>query len=65
MGLVSEDDFKTFGAMIDRYELDLLSHPIAGREGVLLVKPEHQAGFEQDAAAAGITVRIHRENVKQ
>lgn len=51
--------------MIERYELDILSHPISSREGVILVKPEHQAGFEQDAADAGISVKIHRDNIKQ
>ncbi|CAH0591699.1 unnamed protein product [Chrysodeixis includens] len=62
---VSDADFNTFGSMIDKYELDILSHPISGREGVILVKPEHQAGFEQDAAAAGISVKVHREDVKK
>lgn len=51
--------------MIDKYELDILSHPILGREGVLLVKPEHQTAFIQDVETEGIAYRIHSDDVKR
>lgn len=51
--------------MVDKYELDVLSHPILGREGVLLVKPEYQAAFIQDVETEGIAIRIHADDVKR
>ncbi|XP_047027562.1 carboxypeptidase B-like [Helicoverpa zea] len=64
VGLESKDQFKAFWPMVDKYELDVLSHPILGREGVLLVKPEHQAGFILEAETEGIALKVHSEDVK-
>ncbi|KAH9631284.1 hypothetical protein HF086_003720 [Spodoptera exigua] len=54
-----------FGSIVDKYELDVLSHPIIGREGLLLVKPEHHDDFIQDVTAEGIAFRIHADDVKR
>ncbi|CAH0663688.1 unnamed protein product [Spodoptera exigua] len=55
---------QAFGSIVDKYELDVLSHPIIGREGLLLVKPEHHDDFIQDVTAEGIAFRIHADDVK-
>ncbi|XP_050559620.1 carboxypeptidase B-like [Spodoptera frugiperda] len=56
---------KALGPMEQMYELDFLSHPAKGREGVVLVKPQHQAAFVKELDAEGIAYRIHVDNVKR
>uniref|UniRef100_A0A2H1WIL3 SFRICE_030062 n=1 Tax=Spodoptera frugiperda TaxID=7108 RepID=A0A2H1WIL3_SPOFR len=62
--LVDEIESKLFASLADKYELDILSRPIIGREGLLLVKPEYNDNFIQELISIGITFRIHSEDVK-
>ncbi|KAF9821754.1 hypothetical protein SFRURICE_001865 [Spodoptera frugiperda] len=62
--LVDEIESKLFASLADKYELDILSHPIIGREGLLLVKPEYNDNFIQELISIGINFRIHSEDVK-
>ncbi|KAJ8728569.1 hypothetical protein PYW07_006265 [Mythimna separata] len=62
--LNADSNFKAFESMVEKYDLDILSHPILGREGVVLVKPEHQAAFIQNVESEGIAYRIHVDDVK-
>lgn len=63
--LVDEIQSKIFASIADKYEVDILSHPIIGREGLLLVKPEYNENFIQELISIGITFRIHSEDVKR
>ncbi|XP_022823606.1 carboxypeptidase B-like [Spodoptera litura] len=62
--LVDDIQTKNFLAIADKYDVDILSHPITGREGLLLVKPEYHDGFIQDIEAEGIAYRLHSDDVK-
>ncbi|KAH9633644.1 hypothetical protein HF086_009744 [Spodoptera exigua] len=64
IGISSVDQSKALGPLIQKFELDFLSHPAEGREGVVLVKPQHQAAFVQELEAEGIAYRIHADDVK-
>ncbi|CAH0698554.1 unnamed protein product [Spodoptera exigua] len=65
IGVSSVDQSKALGPLIQKFELDFLSHPAEGREGVVLVKPQHQAAFVQELEAEGIAYRIHADDVKE
>ncbi|XP_047027563.1 carboxypeptidase B [Helicoverpa zea] len=65
VGVATDAQAKALEPLIQKYELDFLSHPTKSREGVVLVKPQHQAGFVQDIEAGGITYRIHADDVKR
>ncbi|XP_013200769.2 carboxypeptidase B [Amyelois transitella] len=60
----NEEHLQTIGRLKYDLDLDVLSHPILQREGVVLVKPEHHDSFIQAVQEAGIPYRIHREDVK-
>jgi hypothetical protein len=45
------------------FELDFLGHPKVQSEGLVLVKPEHQAGFLKKLKEFNISYRVHSENV--
>ncbi|XP_022818802.1 carboxypeptidase B-like [Spodoptera litura] len=65
IGVPTDDQSKALGHMEQKYELDFLSHPTEGREGVVLVKPQHQAAFVKELEAEGIVYRIHVDDVKK
>lgn len=46
-------------------QLDFLSRPLLDREGVILVKPEHQVSFTDALEKQGISYRIHSADVKE
>ncbi|XP_041969206.1 carboxypeptidase B-like [Aricia agestis] len=46
-------------------ELDFLSHATTSREGVVLVKPEHQADFIAALAKLEVEYKVHAENIKE
>ncbi|KAH9633656.1 hypothetical protein HF086_009756 [Spodoptera exigua] len=64
IGVSSVDQSKALGPLIQKFELDFLSHPAEGREGVVLVKPQHQAAFVQELEAEGIAYRIHADDIE-
>uniref|UniRef100_A0A2H1VYG5 SFRICE_019009 n=1 Tax=Spodoptera frugiperda TaxID=7108 RepID=A0A2H1VYG5_SPOFR len=65
VGLTSTEQSEVLRPLIEKYELDFLSHPLVNREGVVLVKPQHQDGFIKEIEAAGISYRIHADDVKK
>ncbi|XP_059061058.1 carboxypeptidase B-like [Achroia grisella] len=64
VGPKSQEHLQSIGPLAQEFELDILSHPILGREGVVLVKPEHQDGFTKALEEQGIAYRIHTADVK-
>lgn len=65
MELKSETQLKNFKSLITKCEIDVLVNPIIGREGIVIVKPEHQKAFEQEAKAEDIAFRIHVNDIKR
>ncbi|CAH0591700.1 unnamed protein product [Chrysodeixis includens] len=63
--LKSQTQLKTLRTLTSKYEIDALVHPILDREGILIVKPEHQKAFEQEAKAEEIAYRIHVDDIKR
>ncbi|XP_063537722.1 carboxypeptidase B-like [Cydia strobilella] len=64
VGPASAEQLKAFGPIIDQYNVDVLSHPIVQREGVVLVAPKYQAGFTKALEDLAIEYKVHAENVK-
>lgn len=58
------EQLKAIGPIADAFEVDILSHPIIQREGVVLVKPEHQAGFLESLKEHNLDFWIHTDDVK-
>ncbi|XP_072945697.1 carboxypeptidase B-like [Epargyreus clarus] len=58
------EQLKMLGALVPAFDLDFLAHATIGREGVVLVKPQYQAGFLQTLEKEGITYRVHVADVK-
>ncbi|XP_075982067.1 carboxypeptidase B-like [Anticarsia gemmatalis] len=48
-----------------KYALDFLMRPMVGREGVVLVQPEHQENFINELDNLGIGYRVHCDNIKE
>ncbi|KAJ8728568.1 hypothetical protein PYW07_006264 [Mythimna separata] len=65
IGVTTDEQVKALAPLVDAYELDFIGHPTLNREGLVLVKPQYQAAFIQDADAAGISYRIHVDDVKR
>lgn len=65
VGVSTDEQAKALAPLVVEYELDFISHPTLSREGLVLVKPHYQAAFIQDAEAAGISYRIHADDVKR
>ncbi|XP_072945696.1 carboxypeptidase B-like [Epargyreus clarus] len=65
VGPSTTDQFKDLAVMVPVFELDFLSRPIIGREGLVLVKPEHQDSFTKALEEKGITYYIHADNIKE
>ncbi|XP_049878422.1 carboxypeptidase B-like isoform X2 [Pectinophora gossypiella] len=55
----------TLATLFDQYEVDVLSHPVLQREGVVLVKPEFQGPFTKALDTVGINYRVHADDVKK
>lgn len=65
VGLTTHEQLKTFGSLVEQYEVDVLSPPIVQREGVVLVMPQYQEGFTKALETFGMTFKIHADNVKE
>ncbi|KOB67948.1 Carboxypeptidase B, partial [Operophtera brumata] len=60
----SQEQLKLIGALADAYEVDIISHPILEREGVVLVKPQHLDGFVRALEEQDVSYRVHANDVK-
>ncbi|KOB57171.1 Caboxypeptidase 4 [Operophtera brumata] len=60
----SQEQLKLIGALADAYEVDIISHPILEREGVVLVKPQHLDGFVGALEEQDVSYRVHANDVK-
>ncbi|XP_075982295.1 carboxypeptidase B-like [Anticarsia gemmatalis] len=65
VGPSTKSHFETLQVLEQKYELDVLGRPAMEREGVVLVKPEHQDDFIRELDAVGISHRIHFDDVKR
>ncbi|XP_022823840.1 carboxypeptidase B-like [Spodoptera litura] len=65
VGVTTTEQSEALGPLVEKYELDFLSHPLLNRDGVVLVKPQHQAGFIKEIEAAGISYRVHADDLKK
>ncbi|XP_059061112.1 carboxypeptidase B-like [Achroia grisella] len=63
-GPKSQEQLRSIGPLAEEFELDVLSYANIEREGVVLVKPEHQDGFIKALEEKGIAYRIHSADVK-
>ncbi|CAH2055630.1 unnamed protein product, partial [Iphiclides podalirius] len=52
------------GSVARDYEVDFLSRAAVGREGLALVRPQHQEQFAEALKSRNIAYRIHAEDVK-
>ncbi|KAM3955733.1 LOW QUALITY PROTEIN: carboxypeptidase B-like [Aphomia sociella] len=64
VGPKSQEQLRSIGPLAQEFELDVLSYANVEREGVVLVKPEHQEGFTKALEEKGIAYRIHSADVK-
>ncbi|XP_052749806.1 carboxypeptidase B-like [Galleria mellonella] len=64
IGPKSQEQLQSIGSLIQKFELDVLSHANIEREGVFLVKPEFQNGLTNALEEQGIAYRIHSADVK-
>ncbi|KAL0830105.1 hypothetical protein ABMA28_003562 [Loxostege sticticalis] len=63
VGPQTQVELRAFGTLVQEFDLDVLGYPSVGREGLVLVKPEHQAEFTNTLDAIGVSYRIHVEDV--
>ncbi|XP_031765019.2 carboxypeptidase B-like [Galleria mellonella] len=64
LGPKSQEQLQSIGPLVQQFELDVFSYVNLEREGVVLVKPEHQDGFTRALEEKGIAYRIHSADVK-
>ncbi|XP_047998713.1 carboxypeptidase B-like [Leguminivora glycinivorella] len=64
VGPASAEQLSSLGPLLDKYSVDVLSHPIVQREGVVLVAPKHQADFTKALEGLAINYKVHAEDVK-
>ncbi|XP_037871316.1 carboxypeptidase B [Bombyx mori] len=59
-----ENEFQALASLENEYQIDVLTRPIFGRDGLVLVKPEYQESFLDALDKYGIKYRIHFDDVK-
>ncbi|KAI8440683.1 hypothetical protein MSG28_009037 [Choristoneura fumiferana] len=64
VGPASADQLKALAPLTEQYQVDVLSHPLVSREGVVLVPPQQQSGFLSTLESLDIKYRVHAEDVK-
>ncbi|KAM3956328.1 carboxypeptidase B-like [Aphomia sociella] len=60
----TQEQLKALKSIIHELDVDILSHPILEREGVVLVEPEHQVEFTKILEERGIAYGIHSPDIK-
>ncbi|XP_059061016.1 carboxypeptidase B-like [Achroia grisella] len=61
----TQEQLQALGVILQEYAVDVLSHPILKRPGIVLVRPEHQHGFTKALETEGIAYRMYSSDVKR